>query len=273
MQPGTGRGNFQAVGGRIQPVRAAISLAAALALILFSGVVFGQSAEETEAPAANSVTAGVESDFNSRDVWHGIVSSSAGVLQNCAWASVGPLTGEVWVNCDLAAEPEVRRLYEYDFVTYLAWSYRSLSLETAVQAYVYPRQPETPNTVETSFDLSWTSNRIQPFVIYTFDIKAYSGASFGEVGLRSAWEMGETVCLETAAGIGWGSARFNETYIGLSATALNMISADAAVSWNCWRGFSVRPHLLATRLLDDRLRAMVDHPSFIQIGVAIGGGF
>lgn len=273
MQPGTGRGNSQAVGGRIPTVGNAVRMAVAITVIYTAGVVLGQPAGETDEPAANPVAAGVESDFNSRDVWHGIVSSSAGVMQNCAWASVGPLTGEVWVNCDLAAEPEVRRLYEYDFVTHLAWSYRSLSLETAVQAYVYPHQPETPNTVETSFDLSWTSNRIQPFVVYTFDIKAYSGASFGEVGLRSAWEMGETVCLETAVGIGWGSTRFNETYIGLSATALNMISADAAVTWNCWRGLYVRPHLLATRLLDNRLRALVDHPSYVQIGLAVGGEF
>lgn len=273
MQPGTGRENSQAVGGWIPTVGNAVRLAAALALIFSSGVVFGQTAGEADEPAVNPVTYGAESDFSSRDVWHGIVSSSAGVMQNCVWASVGPLTSEVWANCDLAGEPEVRRLYEYDFVTYLAWSYRSLLLETAVQAYVYPDQPETPNTIEASFDLSWTANRVQPFVVYTFDIKAYSGASFGEVGLRSAWEMGETVCLETAAGIGWGSTRFNETYIGTSQRALNMGSAVLAVTWNWWRGLYVRPHVLATRLMDNRLRAMVDQPSYIQIGLAVGGEF
>jgi len=273
MQPGTVRGNAGSAGGWIPKVGNLICISAAIMLIFANGVVSGQPVVETDEPAGNPVTYGAESDFSSRDVWHGIVCSSAGVMQNCTWASVGPLTGEVWVNCDLAAEPEVRRLYEYDFVTYLAGSYRSVSLETAVLAYVYPDQPETPNTIEASFDLSWTANRIQPFMIYTFDIKAYSGASFGEVGLRSAWEMGETVCLETAAGIGWGSTRFNETYIGTSQRALNMASAEAAVTWNWRSGLYIRPHLLATRLLDDRLRALVDHPSYIQIGMAVGGEF
>jgi hypothetical protein len=266
-------GNPRSTKGRIPTGWIAAPLAAAITLILLSGIVLGQPAEETDDPAANPITYGMESDFSSRYLWRGLVFSTAGVMQNYVWASWGKLTGSVWSNCDLASETEGPRWNEVDFALALTSSYRSLDMETSLQAYVYPDQPEVPNTIEASWDLSWTAYRVQPFVIYSLDIKAYSGASFGEVGLRSAWDLGETVCMETSAEAGWGSARFNEAYIGSSRQAVNLASAEVAITWNCWRGWYVRPHLLASRLLDDELRMMVDHPSYIQIGAAVGGEF
>lgn len=244
------------------------------AIIILSSVsVFGQSTGDQDDGSAYPVTYGIESDFNSRYVWHGLAFSPAGVMQSCAWGGMAGFTGSVWSNYDLAAEIEGPRFNEVDFSLAYAASYGAMGLETSVQTYLYPDQPESPSTTELSFDLSWSTGRLQPFVIYTFDIDEYRGASFGEAGLRSAWEASGTVSVEATAGIGWGSARFNETYIGADQSALNLASAEAALTWSCTNAIYIRPHLQMTRLLDDDLRNLVDTPSIFQIGIAIGGEF
>lgn len=252
-------GNSGTGTGRFPSVLTVIGIAAAVTLLLSSDAL--------------TLTGGLESDFASRYVWRGLVFSSAGVMQDYAWASAGYWTASVWSNCDLASDVEGGRFDEVDVALAVTTSVRGFDLEPSVQAYVYPDQPDSPGTVEVAMDASWTAYAVQPFVVYTFDIKEYDGAAFGEAGLRSVWDIGETVSLEASAEIGWGSARFNEAYIGAARPALNLAGVEAAVTWNCWRGIYLWPHVAATTILDDDVRGLVERPSFVQLGIAFGGEF
>ncbi len=242
-------------------------------LFLSASIVFGQTTGDIDAQSADHIIYGAESDFSSRYVWHGLAASPAGVMQNCAWVSRSGLTGSVWSNCDLASGIVGPRFNEFDFSLAYATSYKALGLETSLQRYLYPDQPEIPSTTEASFDLSWNAGHFQPFVIYTFDIEEYRGARFGEAGLRSAWDASGTVCIEVSTGVGWGSTRFNEAYINESKSALNMAAAEVGLTWNCAGGLYLRPHALMTTLLDAGLRGAVETPDIFQIGIGVGGEF
>jgi hypothetical protein len=241
--------------------------------VLISVPALCQTPGDQSAYSVDRITYGFETDFASKYLWHGLAFSPGAVSQNSAWITIAKLTGSIWSNYDLKAEGENPSLNELDLALSYGSSFNRFGYEASIQAYLYPDQPESPSTAEISTRLSYDLTFLELFTIQTFDIKEYRGAYFGEFGLGSSWDIGERLSIETSSEIGWGSAKFNETYIGEFRPALELASWEAGATWYFSNYLYLRPHLIVTTILNHNIRALVEKPTLFQFGVAFGGEF
>jgi hypothetical protein len=154
-------------------------------------------------------------------------------------------------------------------VTYSA-SLFNIAFEPALRVLVFPDQPESPNTAEFSLGLSYPVGFLTPFTFHSVDIKEYDGAYFGELGVVSSWDINERASLELTGRIGWGSAKYNETYLGYGKNALELVSLEAGLTYCFTSTLYVRPHLAVSSLFDNDLKHLVDDPTIFQAGAAVG---
>lgn len=240
-------------------------------LAVVCGVAAAQD-EPAEEAEAQSVEWGVEFDYNPRYVWRGIAWSEGAVLQTSLWATAKGVTYSIWTNNSLDSD-DGGRLNEIDYA--LAWSgsWRNFTLEPTLQLYTYPNQEDAPSTAEAEVKLSWPLGPLTAFTTHTVDIAEYRGAYFGQLGISHQKQVGVNAELESSVSLGWGSAKFNEAYIGPSKFALNVGSIDIGLTWNTKTGIYIRPHLGIARILSGDLRDALDDSSLVNFGVAVGAEF
>jgi hypothetical protein len=215
------------------------------------------------------ITFGAELDFNSRYIWRGLALSRGAVLQPSAFLSTHGLTMTSWTNFEINPELGKRHLNETDLTVSYSKDWRSISFEPLVQAYFFPRDVETPNTAEFILKIRYPLKSFGVFTRHAFDLASYRGAYFGEAGADWQKEFGKRLKLSASASTGWGGAQFNDGYLGLAKSALNVVAVDTAFSWQVSKKFLIRPHANLSSLVDHHLRKLVDKPDLRSVGLDI----
>ncbi len=229
--------------------------------------------DDTEFEAEPSLTYGLESDLTSRYMWRGLACSPDAVSQNSFWLGSHGLTASLWSNYDFQAVEGSPSLNELDFGLAYELTVGRVSFEPAIQAYYYPDQAELPWTSEVSVTMSTSVGSFQPFMTHSVDIKEYSGAYFGELGIeygRSLWSAGEFHAL---AEVGYGSSKFNEAYLGLAESAFQLYQFEADLTVSLSEKWYMRPHIGYSWIASDTFAELVEDRSHVQFGIAIGGDF
>jgi hypothetical protein len=242
-------------------------------IVIISPRAFCQINESPGTVLSSPLSVGFESDFASRYIWHGLSLSDGAVSQNSLWLSKWGLTGSIWSNYDFKNKADEPRFNELDLSLDYEKAFSKLIIKTSILGYNYPNQPNIPSTAEVALDLSYDLSVLQPFVINTFDIKEYQGAYFGEFGFRWSHAINERISFDASTEIGWGSVKYNEAYIGQSGFAVELASGEVSATWNLTNSFYLRPHLLITALIDQKIKTLVEKPTLFQIGTAFGGEF
>jgi len=220
-----------------------------------------------------AMTVGFESDLSNGYYWHGLEWSYGKVFQNSAWMSAESVTLSLWSNYEPSAGAPTPDLNEIDCALSLVTSVGNMSLEPAVNFCFFPDQPDVPTTVEVSLRMVLPLGALEPFIVHTVDVKAYPGAYFGEVGLSGSWSVSDRLTFETAAEIGWGSRRFNEAYLEIAESSVQLVQWDVALCWAPAGALYVRPHVGVSAITDKVIRENLDRPSLLQGGVAVGVEF
>ena len=215
---------------------------------------------------------GAETDFNSAYVWRGIVLTNGPLIQPSAWISASGFTVIAWSNLALDRTSDRARLQDTSVMVTCARDWKKLRIEPAIEAYLN-RQPEdidSSNTMEGSLKLSFAAGPFRVFTIHAFDMLAYKGAYFGEVGL--GYERHFTKRTELAVGIrsGWASSKFNDVYIGLDKPAFNFMGAQGALTYHLRPHLYLQPHCEFSRIADRQLREYLSSPTVVNLGLAIG---
>lgn len=212
-----------------------------------------------------------EVDLNSRYVWHGIALSSGAVVQPSLNTSLGDLKVSLWGNYDTNLSSN--QFNEVDLYLTYAREFQGLSIEPTLQFYIYPNQGAN-NTGELALKLAYPLWILSAYTTQTIDIQHYGGSYFADIGLSYSTEVRPGLPLQAALYTGWGNTKFNETNLGFSKSAHNVVGADCCVTFYPLKGLSVRPHINYSRLVDTDLRAIVTFPpSILNVGVAVGGEF
>ena len=250
-------------------------MAAGLSCLL--GFVLGPQshAQESEVESERSpfLTGGFESDLANGYFWHGLKFSCGNVIQNSAWLSAAGFTLSLWSNLEPNAAAPTPDMNEVDVAFSYAAVLGPLNLEPAVNRCLYPEQTVVPNTVETSIRLSITLGSFEPYMLHTFDVKAYSGAYFGELGVAGSWPMTDNLTFESATEIGWGSRKFNEAYLEIAEPSVQLVQWDLALTWYPTNTLYVSPHAGLSAVTDKALREALDDPAIVQGGLRIGVDF
>jgi hypothetical protein len=246
-----------------------------LIVCLLLMVSLGYAAEYVADSSATepSVTFGAEADFNSRYVWRGIPFSDGAVMQSSVWVSKSDFTLTLWNNFVLNHEPNHRQVNEYDLTLGYCKEWDTVSLEPSINYYWYPHQEEAPSTGELSCKLAYSINELELFTTQNIDIKEYPGAYFGDVGIGYTHEFNPQLTFDGSMSLGWGASKFNDTYIGIAKSALNVVQGDIAVTYQLENGVYFRPHLAVSTILDHELRQQLDDSTIVFGGIAIGKEF
>jgi hypothetical protein len=246
-----------------------------LIVCLLLMVSLGYAAEYVADSSAtdSSVTFGAEADFNSRYVWRGIPFSDGAVMQSSVWVSASDFSLTLWNNFVLNHEPNHGQANEYDLTLGYYKEWDKFSIEPSLNYYWYPNQEEAPSTGELIVKLAYSINSIELFTTQNVDIKEYPGAYFGDIGVGYSRDLNSVLTLEGSISLGWGSAKFNNTYLEISKTALNVIQGQVSLTYQPENWVYIRPHLAVSTILDSELRQQLDHPTLFYGGIAIGKEF
>jgi hypothetical protein len=246
---------------------------AALGLaVLIHGQCLAQQNAGGEQKVAAKFTWGAETDFNSRYVWHGITNSEGPVQQSSLWVSKSGLTLMVWGNVALGDEPQQRRMNEVDLIFSYQREWKRVRIEPAV--LFYSDRPlvrvDDPPSGMASIKLSVPLGRLRAFTNQEMDFVSYRGAYFGDVGLSFERELGKATTLTSTITLGWGSAKFNEVFIGPHTWAVNITGFEMSLACALPGGLYLRPHLEFSRVIDRQLRGQLASPTKVNVGVAVG---
>lgn len=213
---------------------------------------------------------GCDLDFNSRDVWHGIVSSDGAVFQPSVWASMNNFTFNVWANMEINKGANKGKFNETDLSLSYEGSICNLEVEPGIIFYLYP---EGDSTGEFSLKLSYPLGEFSAETIHTFDFINYRGSYFGEIGLGYSKKLNPKLSVDAYAGTGWASSKFNKTYIGVSKSTHNLVNVNLGLTYYPTEHFYIRPHVEASSIIDRTLRANLEKPDFINYGLTVGTEF
>jgi len=70
--------------------------------------------------------------------------------------------------------------------------------------------------------------------------------------------------------LGWASAKFNKTHIGVPKRAINLIGAEVSLTYAPNHRFYLRPHFEFTHISNGRLRRYLVSPTIGNFGLALG---
>lgn len=247
-----------------------VSKTLGLAIIAFVCLLCATAAAQDE--QIQQLSWGLETDYNPRYVWRGLAFSEGAVAQTSLWATTRGTTFSIWANSNLETV-DGRQTNEVDYALSWEGSWHGVSLEPMLQVYTYPHQVGSPSTAEADLKFSWPLGPLTAFTTHTMDVHEYRGAYFGDAGVSFQKQLGKNVELESSVSLGWGSAKFNEAYIGPARSALNVSAFDLGVTWHTRGGYYIRPHLGITRILNNELRGAVAEHSLTNLGLAVGTEF
>lgn len=245
------------------------------AAILTTGALFAQEPHaeapnrDNQAAGSSDLSWGGEADFNYRYVWHGIAFSRGPVLQPSVYISKYDLTLTVWSNLNLNNEPQRGQVTETDFILGYSRTWAGWKIEPTYYVYLNrpPHGQSDPATSEMWIKISHAAGPVSIFTTQTFDVQAYRGSYYGDAGVGYERKWGKAAISSTASA-GWASAKFNQAYIGPAKNAFNFLGGDFSVTYPLRPHFSIRPHVEASRIMDNELRRALTTPTVWSAGLA-----
>lgn len=222
-------------------------------------------------PALTS--AGIETETNSRYVWHGLAFSEGAVLQSTVSGYLGALTASAWFNQDLQYRSTHLGLNEVDFSLAYTAGVGSLVIEPSLQYYGYPYQTESPGTAEAGLELAYPIGDFTLRTYHSLDIKEYPRAYYGDAGLAWALAVSERSSMEFSATYGWASQEFAMAYLGEAPDRFHLAAFQASYTQSLSAWLYIRPHLAFSSLRSAAYSDIVEAPDLWQVGVALGSEF
>jgi hypothetical protein len=247
---------------------------ARLIWIVLGGLPFAPAfAGDAATNGEEGLAFGVEADVASRYVWRGLAYSHGAVLQPSANISAYDFTLVSWFNYDLGRKFNEVRFNEADLTLEWSKTWGRLTIEPSVQSFLYPSPVASPNTAEGVLRVGWELGPVTLFTRHSFDLAAYPGSYFGEIGLEWEWELQPRLSLETTIWLAGANDRFTEAYVNVPAGGFYGGGLEVSLRWQLANRFYLRPHAGVTVLGSERLRRQVEEPDLVWVGLAAGFEF
>jgi hypothetical protein len=222
--------------------------------------------------ARGTFTYGAEMDFNSRNVWRGLLLEEGPVMQPSAWISAFGFTLTAYSNVAMTSASGGAGLKATGLTLTYDRDWEKLKLEAALDAYMGRQSSdiEAQNTMEGSLKLSYPAGPLRIFTTHAFDVLAYRGSYFGEAGLEYERQVTNNTEFRISVRSGWASAKFNDVYIGVNKSAFNLVGVEGSLTHYLGPRLYFRPHIEFSSITDRRLRGQLAPADIVTFGLAFG---
>jgi hypothetical protein len=228
-----------------------------------------ESASDSIKSDNKSITYGFETDINSKYLWRGIDYNDGLVIQPNLWVSYRNFTAGLWGNLTAYDRHHSTKHHEIDLLLTYTYSIGRFEIDHTVMLYYYPGQEDSPPTGEFYTGIGYPIGDFTLFSNITVDFLTYAGALYFEHGIEYERVLSDRFTLSTSGLLGWASAKFNDTYIGLSKTTFNQLGINVDLTYKLHGPFYVKPHFQMNRIIDKELVPFLGkYPWFC--GVLIG---
>lgn len=244
-----------------------------LILLLMNNAFPQTSIENVDEDESTSLTYGVENDFVTRYIWHGLSCNHGIINQPSLWLNYSDFTISSWASFT-HHEFDNNAIYnEIDFSLGYLKEFEIINIEAAL-TYIYGMHSDMPATMETYLKISYKIWEMEFFSDVTADVMEYSGSLSGEVGASKNFLETDDVSVTASLSIGWANKLFNESYIGTNKNVkpFNYTSLSAEATYYIYENFYIKPHLEYCYLLSPVLKQTSGN-GLENFGIGIGVEF
>lgn len=219
------------------------------------------------------VSYGVEIAFRSGHADRGFIINDRPVIQPVTWLSAGGTDVSVWSSLPLAETTDGARpgIVEIEAAHRHEWG--PVTIGPSVRAFFYrdPLSPFSTRSIEGWLYLSYDAGPFRLFTHHSLDLQTYKGAYSVDAGIEADGHVAQRVELGGAVSAGWGSASFNDAWVGVATAALDRFEAKGWLTAYLTPHMYIGPHVEFSTLLDGRVRAAALRPTYVLFGFTLGG--
>ena len=248
-------------------------------VVLSSSAAFAQPSpnlpEEKRSEQERPVSYGVEIEFRSGHADRGIVISDRPVVQPVTWVSGSGATFSAWSNVTLDETTDGSRPQILELEVTRAHKWRNLRIEPAMRMFFYrdPVSIGSSRSVEGWLYLSYHAGPFRLFTNHSVDVLAFKGAYFGEAGIAFERRVSRGIEVGSSFNTGWASSRFNDAYIGIHRSALNLTGVEGWLTVHVKPHLYIGPHVQFSTTVNRAVRAELPHPTLFFVGLVTGVEF
>jgi hypothetical protein len=263
----------------------AILIPIQFALVLPAPVVLPSSAafprtspnppEQKRSEKKRRASYGVEVELSSGYADRGLAISDRPVVQAFAWVSGSVAAFSVWSNITLSETTDASRPQILEMELTHAHEWKNLTIEPAVRIFFYrdPLSIYSSRSIESWLSLSYHVGSFRLFTNQSVDVLAYRGAFFGEAGMAFERRLSPRVEVGGSFKSGWASSTFNDVYVGIHKSALNLTGVEGWLTVFAKPHLYIRPYFEFSTTVNRAVRAELAHPTLFFVGLATGVEF
>ena len=205
----------------------------------------------------------------------GLLISDRAVVQTFTWVSGSVAALSVWSNITLGETTEGSRPQILDMKLARANEWRNLTIEPAIRMFFYrdPLSIYSSHSIESWLNLSYPVGPFRLFANQSVDVLAYTGAYFGEAGVAFERRVSPRFEVGGSFNTGWASSTFNDAYVGIDTSALNLTGMEGWLTVYAKPHFYVGPHVQFTTTVDRTIRTALARPTLFFVGLTTGVEF
>ncbi|KAF0140402.1 MAG: hypothetical protein FD122_2516 [Stygiobacter sp.] len=238
-----------------------------IGIMLFGLNAFAQSEIETKSTPSFSLETVVANKY----AWRGILYDQGFVIQPTLGVEYKNWTLQLWGNIAAVEEDGFAKNHELDYLLQYTFEFGDLTLSPFLQLYTYPDKDED-SALELSLACDYNMGAFTISSILSRDIKLGIPYLFGDHCISFEKELNEKLILNTSAGFGWGTEKFNLYYVGIGKSAVNYFFASASLSYFLNDKICAKP-FAESYLLTDREIKNLTNDSLVNFGLSISVGF
>jgi hypothetical protein len=197
--------------------------------------------------------------FCDKYLWRGITYNEKLVFQPEVELSYKDFYVAAWGNFGLMKETE--SFHEIDFTLGYYHSFNSFAIESYLSYFFYINQLDAANTAEFNLGLYYPIGDFSLFARSSFDVLSYFGAMFGEIGTDYEKEISDHFSVSGTLLAGFGSQNFNETYLSVNKSAINLVGGKVGISYSPFDDFYINADFLLNFNINNDIKESIGSTS------------
>lgn len=239
-------------------------------LFLIQATLFALDTNDINGEDITGISYGIENDFVTRYIWHGLNYNHGFIHQPSLWISYQDFTFFTWGSFTQFEADKNPVNNEIDFAILYSKQIEDINLESSI-TYIKALQEDAAATTEIYLKVGYEFFETEIFSEVTLDVMDCSGSLSGDIGINKNVIENDELSISAGMSIGWANNQFNKDYLGVddNIKLFNYSSAFVEATYNLYQNIYLKPHIEYCYLFSPVFKN-VSGNSFTNFGLAVG---